>query len=113
MSLRHTARSQSLAPAAASHLCIPCAQVSVFFFQGRGVWVIYGLLSASQRLLLGKSRRGAITSLFRPDPMVSGAERAQFEARFLSSILLKRASLGFLLDASPSWTWTGLPRGLS
>lgn len=35
-------------------------------------WVIYVLLSARQRLLLRKSRRGATTSLFRPDPMMSG-----------------------------------------
>ena len=35
-------------------------------------WVIYGPLSARQRLLLGKSRQGATTSLFSPDPMMSG-----------------------------------------
>lgn len=41
-------------------------------FQWHTDWVIYGLLSARQRLLLGKSRRGATTSLFSPDPMMSG-----------------------------------------
>ena len=41
-------------------------------FQGHASWVIYGLLSARQRLLLGKSRRGATTSIFSPGPMVSG-----------------------------------------
>lgn len=41
-------------------------------FQWHADWVIYGLLSARQRLLLGKSRRGATTSLFSPDPMMSG-----------------------------------------
>lgn len=41
-------------------------------FQWHTDWVIYGLLSPRQRLLLGKSRRGATTSLFSPDPMMSG-----------------------------------------
>lgn len=41
-------------------------------FQWHADWVIYGPLSARQRLLLGKSRRGATTSLFSPDPMMSG-----------------------------------------
>lgn len=41
-------------------------------FQWHADWVIYGLISARQLLLLGKSRQGAITSLFSPDPMMSG-----------------------------------------
>ena len=41
-------------------------------FQWHADWVIYGPLSARQRLLLGKSRQGATTSLFSPDPMMSG-----------------------------------------
>lgn len=41
-------------------------------FHWHADWVIYGLLSARQRLLLEKSRRGAATSLFSPDPMMSG-----------------------------------------
>lgn len=41
-------------------------------FQWHTDWVIYVLLSARQRLLLGKSRRRATASLFSPDPMMSG-----------------------------------------
>lgn len=41
-------------------------------FQWHADWVIYGLISARQLFLLGKSRQGAITSLFSPDPMMSG-----------------------------------------
>lgn len=41
-------------------------------FQWHADWVIYGPLSARLCLLLGKSRRGATTSLFSPDPMMSG-----------------------------------------
>lgn len=41
-------------------------------FQWHADRVIYGLLSARQCLLLGKSRQGATTSLFSPDPVMSG-----------------------------------------
>lgn len=86
----------------------PACSGECVLFQGRAASVIYGLLSASQRLLLEKSRRGAVTSLFRPDPVVSGAERAQFEALFPSSILLKRVSLGFFWMRAPAGPWTGV-----
>lgn len=89
----------------------PACSGECVLFQGRAASVIYGLLSASQRLLLEKSRRGAVTSLFRPDPVVSGAERAQFEALFPSSILLKRVSLGFFWMRAPAGQ--GLPCALS
>ena len=49
-----------------------CAQVSVFFFQWHAHCVIYVLLSDRQPLLLGRSGRGAATSLFSPDLMMSG-----------------------------------------
>lgn len=48
-------------------------------FQWHTDWVIYVLLSARQRLLLGKSKRRATASLFSPDQMMSGLSAPSFK----------------------------------
>lgn len=48
------------------------AQVSVFFSSDTQTGLFMGCCQPRQRLPLGKSRRGATTSLLGPDPMMSG-----------------------------------------
>lgn len=79
----------------------------VFFFWWRADGVIYGLLSRIQCLLLGKSRRRNGTTFIQLRPSNVWAECALLGARCSSSILLKQASQGTLLDVSLSWFGTG------